>query len=170
MEREFKDGLFFSPSFYFERSTAKEGSRRGEPRLLTDVWLLADGRYDNKTIASEVTKAVPNNEGLTDQQWDFSLYFWSFCASLKNRLILMVSVSMVWPGLLAALILIVYCINMRKKKTIPVTSTMITGFFRSSRQEESIGFPSYFSGDVFISHVFFMLYFYHVHTSPFPVI
>lgn len=47
---------------------------------------------------------------------------------------------------------------------------MITGFFRSSRQEESIGFPSYFSGDVFISHVFFMLYFYHVHTSPFPVI
>lgn len=43
---------------------------------------------------------------------------------------------------------------------------MITGFFRSSRQEESIGFPSYFSGDVFISHVFFMIYFYPVHTVP----
>lgn len=110
-----KTAFFFFSSFYFERSMAKEGSHRGEPRLLTDVWLLADGRSDNKTIASEVTKAVPNNEGLTDEQWDFSLYFWSFCASLKNLLILMVSVSMVWPGLLAALILIVYCINMRKK-------------------------------------------------------
>lgn len=114
-ERIQRRPFFFFPSFYFERSTAKEGSHRGEPRLLTDVWLLADGRFDNKTIASEVTKAVPNNEGLTDEQWDFSLYFWSFCASLKNLLILMVSVSMVWPGLLAALILIVYCINLRKK-------------------------------------------------------
>lgn len=46
---------------------------------------------------------------------------------------------------------------------------MITGFFRSSRQEESIGFPSYFSGDVFISHAF-SWYIFIMSTLPhFPV-
>lgn len=83
----------------------------------------------------------------------------------------MVSVSMVWPGLLAAL-LIVYCINMRKKKkkkTIPVTSTMITGFFRllPSGGGPSVLPPIFLV--MFLFHFFFSWYiFYHVHTfTPF---
>lgn len=105
-------------AFYFVCFYGKENGENEDHagRAARPNWLLVDGGSENKTIASQVTKATPNNDDWrTDNSWDISRYFWSFCASLKST-DTMVSVSMTWPGLLAALILIVYCINMRKKK------------------------------------------------------
>lgn len=85
-----------------------------------------------------------------------------------NLLILMVSVSMVWPGLLAAL-LIVYCINMRKTKN-----------YSSDFDDDNRVFPLLLTWGVhrfpplflvmFLFHMLFSWYIFIMSTLPhFPV-
>lgn len=99
------------------------------------------------------------------------LFFWSFCASLKYT-DKMVFVSMKWTipitmetrGLLAALILIIYCITMRK--TISVTLMMITGFSAPPVRKSLLIFGDSFILRIFSYYIFRTFYLLMHNSSP----
>lgn len=116
-------------------------------------------------IQNQDNRFGSNNAGRQTITGHLAVYFWSFCASLKSTDKL-VFVSMMWTittetrGLLAVLILIIYCITMRK--TISVTSTMmITGFSAPPvRRSLSIFLIFWWFVNLRIFHVIFLEPFY----------
>lgn len=115
-----------------------------------------------KTIASEVTRECSTMQtGRWTITGHLAVLLELLCLPLKST-DKMVFVSMMWTvpvtmvtkGLLAVLILIIYCITMRK--TISVTSMMITGFSAPPLQGGSFDF--WFYGDLFILRIFHVIF------------